>query len=96
MCAEIPCVAILEGTFREGGQNIPEFKAYSERSNENGMNDEGKLLGKYKIFKNLGQGASPHVIFSRQISFSQRRRTGIYQSRIPGDNSSQGHRFSGG
>ena len=58
-----PCIAILEGTFREGGQNTPEFMEYSERTNANGVKNGGKLLGKYKVLKNLGQGNSPHAIF---------------------------------
>jgi len=58
-----PCMAILEGTFREGGQNTPEFKEYSERTNANGVKSGGKLLGKYKVLENLGQGQAPHAIF---------------------------------
>ncbi len=57
------CIAVLQGTFNDGGQNTPEFKEYSERSNANGKNNGGKLLGKYIIDKNLGQGEMPHVVF---------------------------------
>ncbi len=58
-----PCIAILEATFREGGQNTPEFQEYSERANANGVKSGGTLLGKYKVLENLGQGNSPHVVF---------------------------------
>ena len=39
------CTVILLGTFNEGGQNTPEFKEYSKRSNANGEAHGGKLLG---------------------------------------------------
>jgi len=73
MSIETPCIAVLEGTFREGGQKTPEFKEYSQRSNANGEAHQGKLLGKYVINKNLGQGDTPHVVFvveypSREIA----------------------------
>lgn len=58
-----PCIAILEGTFRPNGQNTPEFKEYSARSNANGEANGGKLLGKYIITQNLAQGNTPHVVF---------------------------------
>lgn len=58
-----PCIAILEGTFREGGQNTPEFKEYAQRTNANGIANKGKLVGKYKVLDNLGQGKAPHAIF---------------------------------
>ena len=57
------CTVIQLGTFNEGGQNTPEFKEYSKRSNANGEAHGGKLLGKYIISKNLGQGEMPHVVF---------------------------------
>lgn len=57
------CTVILLGTFNEDGQNTPEFKEYSKRSNANGEAHGGKLLGKYIISKNLGQGEMPHVVF---------------------------------
>ena len=63
MGEEKPCVAVLLGTFNDGGQNTPEFKEYSERSNANGEAHGGRLLGKYIISKNLGQGEMPHVVF---------------------------------
>ena len=63
MNSESPCVAVLLGTFNEGGQTTPEFKEYSQRSNDNGEANGGKLLGKYIITENLGQGDMPHVVF---------------------------------
>lgn len=63
MSTETPCVAILTGTFNQGGQDTPEFQEYSQRSNANGEASGGKLLGKYLIHKNLGQGDMPHVVF---------------------------------
>jgi len=54
---------VFQGTFNEGGQNTPEFKEYSQRSNANGEANGGKLLGKYVISENLGQGEMPHVVF---------------------------------
>ena len=57
------CIAVLQGTFNEGGQNTSEFKEYSQRSNANGEANGGKLLGKYIISENLGQGEMPHVVF---------------------------------
>ncbi|PHS69363.1 MAG: hypothetical protein COB23_07035 [Methylophaga sp.] len=73
MSTEKPCIAVLQGTFNEGGQNTPEFKEYSQRSNANGEANGGKLLGKYIISENLGQGEMPHVVFiveypSREIA----------------------------
>jgi len=62
-----PCIAILEGTFKEGGQNTAEFKEYSQRSNANGEANGGKLLGKYIINANLAQGDMPHVVFVVQF-----------------------------
>ncbi|MBL4890868.1 MAG: DUF1330 domain-containing protein [Rhizobiaceae bacterium] len=67
------CIAILEGTFNEGGQLTSEFEEYSRRSNANGEAHNGKLLGKYPISANLGQGNAPHVVFvvefpSREIA----------------------------
>jgi len=69
------CIAILQGTFNEGGQHTPEFKEYSQRSNANGKKNGGKVLGKYLITENLGQGDSPHVVFvvefpSREVAKS--------------------------
>ena len=58
------CIAILEGTFTKGGQQTPEFKEYSERSNANGQAHGGKLLGRFIINANLGQGKSPHAVFN--------------------------------
>jgi len=58
-----PCVAVLQGTFNPDGQKTPEFKEYSMRSNANGKKNGGKLLGKYVISENLGQGEMPHVVF---------------------------------
>ena len=58
-----PCFAILEGTFRPNGQKTPEFEEYSRRSNANGQAHDGKLLGRYVITENLGQGQAPHVVF---------------------------------
>ncbi len=63
MNIEKSCIAVLQGTFNEGGQNTPEFKEYSQRSNSNGEANGGKLLGKYVISENLGQGEMPHVVF---------------------------------
>lgn len=57
------CIALLQATFNEGGKKSEEFKEYSQRSNANGQANGGKLLGKYIIDKNLGQGESPHVVF---------------------------------
>jgi hypothetical protein len=59
MSTEKPCIAVLQGTFNEGGQNTPEFREYSQRSNANGEANGGKLLGKYIISENLGQGEMP-------------------------------------
>lgn len=53
----------MQGTFNKGGQTTPEFKEYSQRSNANGEANGGKLLGKYIIIENLGQGEMPHVVF---------------------------------
>jgi len=69
------CIAILQGTFNEGGQHTAEFKEYSQRSNANGQAHGGKVLGKYLITENLGQGETPHVVFvvefpSRKIAES--------------------------
>ena len=61
--SESPCIAVLQGTFNKGGQNTLEFKEYSQRSNANGQAHGGKLLGKYVIDGNLGQGETPHVVF---------------------------------
>jgi len=63
MSTEKPCIAVLQGTFNDGGQNTPEFKEYSQRSNANGEANGGRLLGKYVISENLGQGEMPHVVF---------------------------------
>lgn len=63
MSSELPCIAILEGTFNKDGQNTPEFKEYSQRSNANGQANGGKLLGKYVISENIAQGETPHVVF---------------------------------
>lgn len=71
MTTETPCIAVLEGTFREGGQNTPEFKEYSQRSNANGEAHQGKLLGKYVINKNLGQGETPQVVFVVEFPSSE-------------------------
>jgi uncharacterized protein (DUF1330 family) len=60
---ETPCIAILQGTFKSDGQLTPEFQEYSQRSNANGQANGGKLLGKYLINANLGQGPMPHVVF---------------------------------
>lgn len=63
MTEQKPCMAILQGTFKEGGQHTAEFKEYSLRSNANGKASGGTLIGKYQIDANLGQGESPHVMF---------------------------------
>jgi len=63
MADETPCIVILEGTFREGGPDTPEFAEYSRRSAANGEASGGKLLGKYKVMGNIGQGPTPHAIF---------------------------------
>lgn len=73
MSATEKCIAILTGTFKEGGQNTPEFKEYSQRSAANGEANGGTLLGRYQVFDNLGQGPAPHAVFviefaSRQIA----------------------------
>ena len=57
------CIAILQATFNKGGQETPEFKSYSLRSNANGEANGGKLLAKYKVTENLGQGETPHMVF---------------------------------
>ena len=63
MSNEKPCVAILQGTFKPGGQETQEFKEYSRRSTANGEANGGKILGKYTIDSNLGHGEMPHVVF---------------------------------
>ena len=63
MKSEAPCTAVLQGTFNDGGQNTAEFKEYAHRSNANGIAHGGKLIGKYAINGNLGQGETPHVVF---------------------------------
>ncbi len=70
-----PCVAILEGTFRDGGHATPEFAEYSRRTNANGEAHGGKLLGKYKISGNLGQGHAPHVVFVVEFPSRERAET---------------------
>jgi len=56
------CIAILEGCFREGGKESPEFQEYSRRSNANGEAHGGEILHKYIIAENLAQGNKPDFI----------------------------------
>ncbi|TFB10404.1 DUF1330 domain-containing protein [Candidatus Marinimicrobia bacterium MT.SAG.3] len=62
MTDEKKCVVILEGTFNEGGMKTKEFEEYSKRSNANGEANGGKVLSKYVIDRNLGNGNTPHFI----------------------------------
>jgi len=57
-----PCIAILEGCFRDGGQDSAEFQEYSRRSNANGEAHGGVILNKYLIAENLAQGNKPDFI----------------------------------
>jgi len=57
-----PCLAILEGCFRENGKESPEFQEYSRRSNANGEAHGGEIVAKYIIAENLAQGNKPDFI----------------------------------
>jgi len=63
MNTEDPCIAVLIGTLKPGAQDLPEFHEYARRSAENGEAHGGKVLGKYQIVENLGQGTKPDVVF---------------------------------
>jgi hypothetical protein len=70
MSDDTSCIAILQGTFNEGGQHTPEFKEYSQRSNANGQANGGKVLGKYLITENLGQGEGTTCDVCGGVSFA--------------------------
>ncbi len=55
-------IVIISATFRPQGMHTPEFKEYSRRSNANGEAHGGKVLQKFKVLKNLGGGALPHMV----------------------------------
>jgi uncharacterized protein (DUF1330 family) len=63
MNASSPCTVILTGTLKPGAQTFPEFQDYAQRSAANGEANGGKVLGKYLISENLGQGSTPTVVF---------------------------------
>ena len=56
------CIVILEGIFKEGGMTSPEFKEYSQQSNENGEAHGGIVQSKHMILENLGQGIKPDFV----------------------------------
>lgn len=70
---EQPCTVVLTGTLKASAETTPEFQEYARRSAANGEANGGKLMGKYTIVENLGQGSTPTVVFvveypTRQIA----------------------------
>ena len=62
MSKEEKCIVVLSGKFNDGGNQMEEFKEYSERTNTNGENYGGVILSKYMVEQNLGNGITPHVV----------------------------------
>lgn len=56
------CMVVIEATFNQGGQETEEFKEYAQRSNANGQSNGGKLIAKYFISGNIGQGQTSSLV----------------------------------
>ena len=62
MSKEEKCIVVISGKFNDGGNQMEEFKEYSERTNANGVNYGGVILSKFMVEHNLGNGITPHVV----------------------------------
>jgi len=56
------CTVIIEGTFKKGMENSPEFSEYSRQSNENGEKHGGVVIHKVIVSENLGSGQTPNFV----------------------------------
>ena len=81
------CIVILEGIFNKGGMELPEFKEYSQRSNENGEAHGGVVQKKHLIVENLGQGAKPDFIVVVEYPSKEKAKatfsSDVYKSILP-------------